>query len=140
MVPANYHAALADAAWKVRLEAAEQMVAWVSEDGVADGLDSEVLMRFLCKTPGWGEKNFQVSAKLYQVMQIMAERSSTFGKPAASLIIGPLTDKLGRRGAHDHRGEDVARVHAHAGVRAHDEAEGAQGAGGRARLDQATDY
>lgn len=94
-MPANYHAALADAAWKVRLEAAEQMVAWVSEDGVADGLDSEVLMRFLCKTPGWGEKNFQVSAKLYQVMQIMAERSSTFGKPAASLIIGPLTDKLG---------------------------------------------
>jgi len=36
-----------------------------------------------------------VSAKLYQVMSLMAERSSTFGKPSAALAIGPLSDKLG---------------------------------------------
>ncbi|KAL1407788.1 hypothetical protein Q8F55_007223 [Vanrija albida] len=94
-IPANYHSALADAAWKVRLEAADEMVKWVGEDGGAEAVDSEVMMRFLGKTPGWGEKNFQVSTKLYQVMSLMAEKSPSFGKPAAALIIGPLTDKLG---------------------------------------------
>ncbi|TXT09213.1 hypothetical protein VHUM_02687 [Vanrija humicola] len=94
-IPANYHTALADAAWKVRLEAADEMVKWIGEDGGAEAVDSEIMMRFLGKTPGWGEKNFQVSTKLYQVMSLMAEKSPSFGKPAASLIIGPLTDKLG---------------------------------------------
>jgi cytoskeleton-associated protein 5 len=37
----------------------------------------------------------QVSAKLYQVMGLMAEQSPSFGKPAAALCIGPLSDKLG---------------------------------------------
>jgi cytoskeleton-associated protein 5 len=37
----------------------------------------------------------QVSAKLYQVMALMAEKSPLFGKPAAALCIGPLSDKLG---------------------------------------------
>lgn len=94
-IPADYHTKLADGAWKVRLEGAEEMVAWVGENGGAEQVDSEVMMRFLGKTPGWGEKNFQVSAKLYQVMALMGEKSPSFGKPAASLIIAPLTDKLG---------------------------------------------
>lgn len=61
-MPAEYHTKLADAAWKTRLEAAEQMIKWVEEGG-GDAMDSEVLFRFLGKTPGWGEKNFQVSPK-----------------------------------------------------------------------------
>jgi cytoskeleton-associated protein 5 len=60
IIPADYHTKLADGAWKVRLEAAEQMVQWVDEDG-GEQIDSEVLFRFLAKTPGWGEKNFQAS-------------------------------------------------------------------------------
>jgi cytoskeleton-associated protein 5 len=36
-----------------------------------------------------------VSGKLYQVMALMAEKSPSFGKPAAALVIGPLSDKLG---------------------------------------------
>lgn len=79
----------------MRLEAAEELVAWVGEGGGAEAVDSEVMMRFLGKTPGWGEKNFQVSAKLYHVMALMGEKSPSFGKPAAALIIAPLTDKLG---------------------------------------------
>lgn len=106
-IPASYHTALADAAWKVRLESAEELVKWVGEDGGAEKVDSEVMMRFLGKTPGWGEKNFQVgsdrlnvtdiqvSAKVYEVMRLMAEKSPTFGKPAAALAIGHLSDKLG---------------------------------------------
>ncbi|KAK8854575.1 hypothetical protein IAR55_003314 [Kwoniella newhampshirensis] len=94
-IPADYHAKLADGAWKVRLEAAEEMVKWIGDEGGAQKVDSEVLMRFVSKTPGWGEKNFQVSGKLYQVMALMAEKSPTFGKPAAAIAIGHLTDKLG---------------------------------------------
>lgn len=94
LIPANFQTALADAAWKVRLESAEEMVKWVEEEG-AEKVDSEILTRFLGKTPGWGEKNFQVSAKIFQIFQIMAEKSPTFGRPAASLCIGHLTDKLG---------------------------------------------
>ena len=86
VIPADYHTKLADAAWKTRLEAAEEMIKWVDEDG-GHAVDSEILFRFLCKTPGWGEKNFQVSAKLYQVMALMAEKSSSFGKPSAALVI-----------------------------------------------------
>lgn len=59
-IPADYHTKLADAAWKTRLESAEEMIKWVEEGG-GDATDSEVLFRFLGKTPGWGEKNFQVS-------------------------------------------------------------------------------
>lgn len=37
----------------------------------------------------------KVSAKLYDVMRIMAEKSPSFGRPSAALAIGPLSDKLG---------------------------------------------
>jgi cytoskeleton-associated protein 5 len=47
------------------LEAAEEMVKWVEEGG-AEKVDSEVMMRFLGKTPGWGEKNFQASFSTHQ--------------------------------------------------------------------------
>ncbi len=60
VIQADYHTKLSDAAWKTRLEAAEEMVKWVGEEGGAEKVDSEVMMRFLGKTPGWGEKNFQV--------------------------------------------------------------------------------
>lgn len=93
-MPANFQTSFADAAWKVRLEAAEEMVKWVEEEG-ASKVDSEIMMRFLAKTPGWGERNFQVSGKIYQIIQVMAEKSPTFGKPPAALCIGHLTDKLG---------------------------------------------
>ncbi|WVQ79695.1 hypothetical protein IAT38_001795 [Cryptococcus sp. DSM 104549] len=95
LIPGDYHTKLADGAWKVRLEAADEMVKWVGEEGGAEKVEAEVVMRFLGKTPGWGEKNFQVSAKLYQVMLLLAEKSPTFGKPAAAIVIGHLTDKLG---------------------------------------------
>ena len=36
-----------------------------------------------------------MSAKVYDVLRIMAERSPSFGKSAASLAIGQLSDKLG---------------------------------------------
>lgn len=109
LIPAAFHTKLADSAWKVRLEGADEMVTWVSEGG-GDGVESEIMMRFLSKIPGWGEKNFQVSGKIYQVIQLMAEKSPSFGKPAAALVIGPLTDKLGDLKLKKPAGEALATI------------------------------
>ncbi|CAG8611966.1 10009_t:CDS:2, partial [Acaulospora colombiana] len=54
----------------------------------------ELIVRFLAKK-SWNEKNFQVSTKVYAVLTLLAERSSTFGKPSAALAIPHLTEKLG---------------------------------------------
>jgi cytoskeleton-associated protein 5 len=59
LISANFQTSLADSAWKVRLEAADEMIKWVEEEG-AEKVDSEIMIRFLGKTPGWNEKNFQV--------------------------------------------------------------------------------
>lgn len=48
---------LADANWKTRLAALDEMIPWV--EGEVETLDAEVLVRALAKK-GWGEKNFQV--------------------------------------------------------------------------------
>ena len=57
VIPAKYATELGDTNWKVRLAALEEMTTWV--EGAVDGLDPEVVIRFLAKK-GWNEKNFQV--------------------------------------------------------------------------------
>lgn len=86
------------------------MTAWL-EGGIVDSVESELVVRFLAKK-GWNEKNFQVSplriqctgllkrivqvsAKLYAILSMLAERTPTFGKPSAALAIPHLTEKLG---------------------------------------------
>lgn len=59
LIPPDIQAGLADGQWKERLAAAEKLLAWVEEGNAADA-ESEVIFRYLCKTPGWNEKNFQV--------------------------------------------------------------------------------
>ena len=63
-IPEAYHTQLADPAWKVRLESAEELTKWVEEESGFQKVDSEVMFRFLGKTPGWNEKNFQVGLSL----------------------------------------------------------------------------
>jgi hypothetical protein len=48
---------------KFKLGSAERMVTWL-EDGAAATGDSEILFRFMAKTPGWNEKNFQVGSTM----------------------------------------------------------------------------
>ena len=52
---------LADANWKTRLAALDEMTTWV--DSEVEGLDAEVVVRALAKK-GWAEKNFQVCLTL----------------------------------------------------------------------------
>ncbi|KAI0831213.1 ARM repeat-containing protein [Trametes gibbosa] len=92
MIPAKYATELGDSNWKVRLAALEDMTGWA--EGAAEELDSEVVVRFLAKR-GWNEKNFQVSSKLYGILQILAERCPTFGRASIALCVPHLSEKLG---------------------------------------------
>ncbi|KAI0374798.1 ARM repeat-containing protein [Pilatotrama ljubarskyi] len=92
VIPANYATDLGDSNWKVRLAALEEMTGWVESS--AGELDSEVVVRFLAKR-GWNEKNFQVSTKLYGILQILAERCPTFGRASVALCVPHLGEKLG---------------------------------------------
>jgi cytoskeleton-associated protein 5 len=91
-IPPNFITDLGDANWKTRLAALEELTTWV-EDNVEE-LDAEVVVRALGKK-GWGEKNFQVSAKLYGILVVLAERCPSFGRSCAALSIPHLSEKLG---------------------------------------------
>ncbi|KAG8968617.1 Microtubule-associated protein, microtubule dynamics during spindle orientation [Tulasnella sp. 419] len=93
MVPAQYQTDLGDANWKTRLAALDEMMTWLEAE--VDTVDAEVLMRFFSKKPGWNEKNFQVSAKLYGIFAFLAERSASFSKGCIALSTGHLAEKLG---------------------------------------------
>jgi cytoskeleton-associated protein 5 len=62
-------------------------------EGIAEELDAEVVVRAISEK-GWGEKNFQASAKLYGILIILAERCPTFGRSCATLSIPHLSEKL----------------------------------------------
>lgn len=58
-IPADMRAELGDGNWKLRLEGAERLTAWLDE-GHASDIEAEIFFRFFSKVPGWSEKNFQV--------------------------------------------------------------------------------
>ncbi|CED83658.1 Microtubule-associated protein [Phaffia rhodozyma] len=94
MIPGEMRDQLADANWKARLEGTEKMTAWL-ENGEAEVVESEIMFRFFSKIPGWNEKNFQVSSKIYGMMALLASKSSSFSKACVAICVGHLTDKLG---------------------------------------------
>lgn len=91
IIPAEIRSGLSDAAWKTRLECAENLLQWTQSNEI----ESELLVRFLAKTPGWNEKIAQVSSKSYEILLKTAESNPTFGKASAALAIPALSEKLG---------------------------------------------
>ncbi|PPQ78088.1 hypothetical protein CVT25_015622 [Psilocybe cyanescens] len=83
---------LADANWKTRLAALEELTGWIESE--IQTLDAEVVVRALAKKC-WNEKNFQVSAKLYGILAILAQGCPSFGRSCAALSVSHLTEKLG---------------------------------------------
>jgi len=57
LIPTTVMEGLADANWKARLAACEEMQTWI--EGVVEDVDAEVVIRAIAKK-GWSEKNFQV--------------------------------------------------------------------------------
>ncbi|KAJ7658715.1 armadillo-type protein [Mycena polygramma] len=91
-IPSSILKDLADANWKTRLAALDEMTAWV--EGEIATVDAEVVVRALAKK-GWAEKNFQVSAKIYAICSLLAERCPSFGRSCPALCIAHLSEKLG---------------------------------------------
>ncbi|KAG2368513.1 armadillo-type protein [Suillus spraguei] len=92
LIPAAIMEGLGDANWKARLAACEEMQTWI--EGVVEDVDAEVVVRAIAKK-GWSEKNFQVSAKLYGILTILAEGCPSFGRSCVALSTGHLSEKLG---------------------------------------------
>ncbi|KAG0707800.1 armadillo-type protein [Suillus ampliporus] len=92
LIPASIREGLGDANWKARLAACEEMQTWI--EGIVEDVDAEVVVRAIAKK-GWSEKNFQVSAKLYGVLTILAERCPSFGRSCVALSTSHLSEKLG---------------------------------------------
>jgi len=57
IIPSGIATDFADANWKTRLAALDEMASWL--ESVMSELDAEFIVRFLAKK-GWSEKNFQV--------------------------------------------------------------------------------
>lgn len=91
LIPSNIQTDFADSNWKTRLAALEEMMTWVEANVTT--FECEVVVRFLKK--GWGEKNFQVSAKLYGILDFLTKECPTFGRSSAALCVPHLSEKLG---------------------------------------------
>ncbi|KAH7930808.1 ARM repeat-containing protein [Leucogyrophana mollusca] len=92
LIPGTIMTGLGDSNWKARLAACEEMTTWI--ENVVDDIEAEVVVRALAKK-GWAEKNFQVSAKLYGILNFLAERCPSFGRSCVALSTGHLSEKLG---------------------------------------------
>ncbi|WIA20537.1 hypothetical protein OEZ85_004931 [Tetradesmus obliquus] len=84
-------AALADAQWKVRLEAMETVVAKAQAPEAADCV--QPLVQGVAHLPGWDDKNFQVLSRQFEVIRCCAAYPS-FGKTDALVAVMGATDKL----------------------------------------------
>ncbi|KAG5643475.1 hypothetical protein DXG03_000863 [Asterophora parasitica] len=91
-LPSSIMTDLGDTNWKTRLAALDVLTTWVESE--IDTLDAEVLVRTLAKKC-WGEKNFQVSTKVYGILSILAERCPSFGRSCPALSVAHLVEKLG---------------------------------------------
>jgi cytoskeleton-associated protein 5 len=96
-VPEDVRGKLASANWKERLEAAENI-----ETMCRDGAENmqhpvpEALVRLLAKAVvDKKETNFQVAAKAFAALQVLAEKAPKLTKRAAWWFMGNLVEKLG---------------------------------------------
>ncbi|PNH12606.1 Protein MOR1 [Tetrabaena socialis] len=84
---------LQDEQWKIRLDAMERVASRAGEPATAASSGS-MLVQAMSHLPGWGEKNFQVMAKQFEVLRAVAASCPTFGKREAFACITGLIDKM----------------------------------------------
>ena len=95
LLPEGVLVNLRSSAFKERLEALDQVLNAVesfSENEVNE--HAEVLIRLLKGAPGWKEANFQVLNKIFQVVEAVATRASTFSKRCVWLCLPVVIDKV----------------------------------------------
>ncbi|GAX77872.1 hypothetical protein CEUSTIGMA_g5314.t1 [Chlamydomonas eustigma] len=79
--------------WKVRLSAMERIVSY-SEDPEKAHSECSVLAQGMGYVPGWGEKNFQVMLKQFEVIRNVATLSQSFSKHDAFVGVTGAIEKL----------------------------------------------
>ncbi|KAJ2692615.1 hypothetical protein H4R19_006122, partial [Coemansia spiralis] len=96
-LPAPMVAAAGSAQWKERVEAMEQLLAFLQDEAArGSGVHAELVVRQLARRPGWRESNFQVTGRAFQIITWMASDSAVeFTAGAAALCVPALVDKLG---------------------------------------------
>ncbi|ORY06720.1 ARM repeat-containing protein [Basidiobolus meristosporus CBS 931.73] len=94
IIPSEVYAGFSDSNWKNRLASMETLTTFL-ENPNNSAIESELVIRALAKKPGWKETNFQVSSKMYGVIQVLCEKSSTFSRGCGALVVPGLAEKLG---------------------------------------------
>ncbi|KAJ1736301.1 hypothetical protein LPJ61_000085 [Coemansia biformis] len=96
-LPAAVLAGAASAQWKDRVEAMDQLLAFLQDEAARGaGVHSELVVRQLARRPGWRESNFQVTARAFQIIAWMAgDDAVEFTAGAAALCVPALVDRLG---------------------------------------------
>ena len=84
---------LNDPAWKARLTAMEELVSKVDQMCYTEGFDTELLVLFLNKHPGWNDSNFQVVGRMISTCQLVSKQHP-FSREAVACLIPELIEKL----------------------------------------------
>ncbi|KFM25421.1 Protein MOR1 [Auxenochlorella protothecoides] len=84
-------ALLQSAKWQERLEGMEKVAALVAERGPA-ARDPGVLIQCLAVLPSWGEKNFQVLNKVYEVIAALA--AGPLSRRDAGIAVEGMAEKI----------------------------------------------
>jgi len=87
-LPPALFVGLVDPVWKTRLEAVEELSSSVNS---IEGLDGELLVRFLGQRPGWRESNFQVFQRMLALIRSWPRGLS---REAVALLCPAAVDKL----------------------------------------------
>ncbi|KAJ1962929.1 hypothetical protein IWQ62_003374, partial [Dispira parvispora] len=85
---------LNSANWKHRLAAMDGIMEDL-QSRPSDSIEAEIIVRQMLKKPGPKEANFQVTQKVYQLFQFLAQNVPSFGRPSAALAVQLVAEKLG---------------------------------------------
>ncbi|GFH15506.1 protein MOR1 [Haematococcus lacustris] len=83
---------LKDEQWKARLEAMDSLAARAAEGSLA--ASCTVVVQAMGHLPGWSEKNFQVMAKQFEVVRVLADTAPNFSKRDGYAAVCGLIEKV----------------------------------------------
>lgn len=85
---------LQDPVWKKRMEALDGIIQAVKEIDIV--ANAKLIVNGMANVPGWGEKNFQVMSRQFELIRFAAERGeASFGKSEAFMSIKGFYEKIG---------------------------------------------
>jgi cytoskeleton-associated protein 5 len=95
LVGEGYSARMGAAEWKERLEATTAlMTALISTPPDVLSTHCDAIVRQLGIAPGWEERNLQVTAKCFEVLEFLARQAPDFSKHTAMLAMGAVVSKV----------------------------------------------